>query len=306
MARLFLYRLAMPPTIVAIDPISENGKQFEKFCAIIRAFQDKGVFSRTSIASIIHGSLYSVPLGWYHEMKHELAAEALSRITGSCRERIDFDSAKVLLSDSHLNEDLVSQISKYAHRAKHQLLVVSSHSRKGLPRWILGSFSETAALTATLPVLVIKPALAEQDFSRVVRFVLAIDTTSPPSQKHLQWIVKLAKPANAHVDVVYVEPRPRQLIDSLYKRKPKSDAEKILKAFVRDLRANGVNSRLEIRNETKSVAQTIADYAEERKSWLCVTVNANRSATRKLLIGSTARKILSLSNRPFLSLRFEA
>lgn len=295
----------MISALVAIDPTSEKGTNFERFCSLLRLFQKKGILSQTSIASTIHASLYAVPLQWYREMKDQFEAEALHAITKACEGRFDFDSAKVLFSDSHLNESLVSQLVKYGVRRERDILVVSSNDRAGLPHWILGSFSETAALVAKIPVLVIKPHIKEDSFSKEVRFVLPVDAAVPMSKKSLRWMINFAKAVKAHVDIVYVEARPRPLIDSLQQRQPKNVANKVLKSMSQEFRAAGVSSRIEMLEESKTIAHTIAEYAERQKAWLTVTVSAERSTARKLLLGSTARRVLSITERPFLNLRLE-
>lgn len=295
----------MMSALVAIDPTSEKGKSFERFTAVLRLFQQKEILSNASIAAAIHGALYAVPHQWYREMKGKFAKEALDSITKACTGRFVFDGAKVLQSDVQSNEGLVAKLAGYGRRSGHDLLVVSSNERTGLPHWILGSFSETAALTAPMSVLAIKPHLAESDFPPEARFVVTVDAAVPPSKKTLQWIGRLAKSADAHVHLVYVEPRERPLVDSLQKRQPKNLAETVLKGIARDLREAGVQSTVDILSESKSIAHTVVDLAEVQKAWLTITLSAERSAVRKLLLGSTARRVLSLTKRPFLSLRLE-
>lgn len=290
----------MISALVAVDPTSEKGKSFDRFSAVVRLFQQKEILSRTSIVSAIHASLYAVPFSWYREMKGKFAKEALEAIEKACSRRFDFDGARVLQSDVSSNEGLVSRLASYGRRSGHDLLVVSSNERTGLPHWILGSFSETAALTAAMPVLVIKPHLTDVDFPSEARVVVTVDAAVPPSKKALQWIGKLAKSASAHVHLVYVEPRPRPLVQ---KRQPKNLAEGIMKGISHELRKAGVQSTVEILSESKSIAHTIVGLAEVRKAWLTITISAERSSLRKLLLGSTARRILSLTERPFLSLR---
>lgn len=142
----------MVSALVAIDPTSEKGKNFERFCSILRLFQQKGILSQTSIASTIHASL-----------------------------------------------------------------------------------------------------------SKDVRFVLSVDAAVPMPKKSLRWIIKLAKAVSAHVDIVYVEPRLRPLIDSLQKRQPKNMADKVLKAISQEFRAAGVSSKVEILEESKTIAHTITE-----------------------------------------------
>lgn len=295
----------MKSALVAVGPTSQKGHCFERFCELVRFFQAKGFFSETSVASIIHASLYAVPFSWYREMSGEFAEEAQESVEAACQGRFAFDSVKILESETHANESLVTQISRFGRRTGKDLLIVLSNERTGLPHWILGSFSETAALTASLPVLVMKPHTRELDLSKSARFVVAVDVAAPLSSKDLRWITKAAKLADSHVDLVYVEPRPRPVIESLQKRREKGEASLVLKKMQRILRSEGVETSAEILTEGKTIAHTIAEFAEKRKAWMTITVGAKRSLARKLLLGSTARRLLSLTERPFLSLRLE-
>lgn len=294
----------MNSAVVAIDPVSTKGAAFERFCDIVRLFQDKGFFSRTSVASLIHASLYSIPLGWYSERKASLARDAQNAIHTACKGRFDFDSTRVLLADSSASEDLVARLSAYGHREEADVLVMASSDR-ALPPQLLGSFAGTAALTATLPVLIIHPRLRESRLSPGVRLVVAIDVAAPPSPKAIRWIARTAKVAKAQVDLVYAEPITRPLLASLRKRADKVEADRTLKKIRASLAASGVNARVRTLKSSASAAHAIAEFAEERKAWMIITIAAKRSMGRRLLLGSTARRILALTERPFLSLRME-
>lgn len=295
----------MNTALVTVDPISEKGRSFARFCELIRIFQNKGFFRKTSIASVIHGSLYTVPLSWYQDMRERYASEALQNIQEACGGRFKFETAMVLLSETSANEGLVYQLCRYGQRKKAEILVVSSNERKGLPHWILGSFSETAILTATLPVLVIKPHLHLTDLSREIRFLLAVDIAAPPSSKDVHWIARMAKTVKAHIDVIYIEPIRRVIVDAFPQRANKNGANRVLRTVRAAFDSVGIKSNIDILKESKSVAHTLVEFAEQRKIWLIITTAPERSKTRKLLLGSTARRILRLTKHPFLSLRLD-
>jgi len=293
----------MKSALVAIDPTSKLGTGFGRFCSILRLFQARGFFPETSVASLIHAALYAMPLAWYREAKDQLLEEAYDTVTTACRGRFEFDSVRVLSCEAHENEALVARLSQFGRRKRKEVLIVSSNDRSGLPHWILGSFSETAALTASLPILVVKPHLKDSDFSREVRFVVGIDAVTPVSEEELDWIAKAAGETRAHVDLVYVEPRPRPVLGFLHEPIQKTDATRVLKRLQAVLKARGTRSSVTLLEESRSVPHTIVEFAENRKAWMIVAGNAERSTARRLLLGSTARRMLTLTERPFLSLR---
>lgn len=295
----------MKSALITIDPISEKGKSFDRFCELVQTFQRKGFFHKTSIASVIHGSLYMIPLSWYQEMKGKYAEEALHSIKKNCADKFEFESAKVLYSDSHANEILVKQLCRYSRSKGIDFLVVSSNERRGLPYWILGSFSETAVLTSTLPVLVIKPQLHTNELSRAVRFLLAVDVAAPPNSKTVKWVANLANSVDAHIDIIYTKPGSRIVADILQQKNNRDDANRVLRKLQVNFKAAGVKSKIGVLEESKSVAHTLVDFAEKMQSWLIITTDAERPKAMKLLLGSTARRILNLTKRPFLSLHID-
>lgn len=52
--------------------------------------------------------------------------------------------------------DVVETVLKTATAVNAQMIVVGTHARSGLSRWVFGSVAETLVRTATLPVLVVR------------------------------------------------------------------------------------------------------------------------------------------------------
>lgn len=283
----------MKSVLIAIDPTSQKGTNFFKFCDLVRLFQDREIFFHSQIGSIIHPGLYTVPNSWYREMKGEYAKEAAESIEKDCSMKFAFDSVKVLTSETHVTESLIAKISSFSIRKGIDLLVIPGSEKSGLPYWMLGSFSETAALTAQIPVLVIKPHLMLRELSKEVRFLVATDVSAPPSRRELNWIAKTTVAAKASLDLLYVRPRGSKT----------KDEQAVLKNLQLFLKDKGCSVHLTVLDEGQSAAHTIVDFADSRMSWITITTAAKRSVLRKMLLGSTARRVLALSKRPILSLR---
>jgi len=295
--------VAIEPVTPSVEPILQRPKSFDSYVRQIRLFQQRRLIPTSTIASMIHSSLYMVPMSWYSENKNRYAKDAQREIKKLCTGLFDFDQIKVLQADSSSQEYLVEKLSKYAKRVQGDLLVVLSSNRAGLPYWLLGSFSETVALTADLPVLVFKPHTKESDFSNKVRILVAFDVAATYSKKEISWLIDLAKNTNAHVDLVYAKPNQSRIFDSLLLPKKQKDAGLNLDVITSDFRKEGVSASVKVLKESDSVAESIVEYADQRQSWMIVTISTQRQWARRLLLGSTARKILTLTKRPFLSLR---
>lgn len=288
--------------VVAIEPISERSLSFQTFSKTIQKFQKHHILPSTSILSVIHPSLFSVPSSWYREAENKYAGEAAMNIEKNCQGTFDYSSVQILKGKASTNHYLVEEVSEYLKKIHSQLLVVLSSNRQGLPYWLVGSFAETAAFSATSSVLVVKPHLKNQEFSGKPRFTLALDASANYSTRHLKWVVDLVGPANAHVDIISVKPG-KSIFSSLRKSENPKLADKELKHFEKELNNAGISTSLSFIKEKDSVSQTIVDFADKKKSWGIITITTERAIARKLLLGSTARKVLTLTKRPFFAVR---
>lgn len=289
--------------VVAVEPVPEISSSFEIFSKTIKQFQESGLLPVASVVSIIHSALYMVPKSWYFENEDSYADEAKRNIGGLCSGRFEVNSTHVLKGKANSSQLLVEQMSEYLKRIHSSLLVVLSNNRTGLPSWILGSFSETAALISPSPILVIKPQVKNIEFSAKPRIIVAIDASATYSAKYFKWISELAGPAKAIIDLVYVKPNSRGILSSIRKPEHRNVANRDLRAMKKSLEDFGLTTTLTLLNEKDSAAQSIVDYADKKKAWLIITISVQRKLARRLLIGSTARRVLSLVKRPYLSLR---
>jgi nucleotide-binding universal stress UspA family protein len=210
---------------------------------------------------------------------------------------------RVLQSESSHNEDLVDKLSKHVLDLRADLLVLSSNERKGLPYWLLGSVSETASLTAKVPVLVLKAPSRERKFSRFVNFVVGVDVAAPPSRQDVNWIANLARVCGARVHLFYVRPRKNKLRDKVRAKVDRQQTHQVLQGLEARFNEKGISTSVVIKPERKSIPHTITEYAAKTGAWLTITTTAQRSRAQKLLLGSNARHILMFSKGPFLSLR---
>jgi len=289
--------------VAAVEPpVFERAINSSKFADTIKAYQDAMILPPVSIVSLIHSSMYMVPMSWYYENEDRYAYEAQSKIDQTCHGRFNYDSVRVLKAKESANHFLVEQLSAYLDRLRSDLLVVLASNRKGVPYWLLGSFAETAAFTCTTSVMVVKPQ-SKIELSTKSRLTVAVDADAKYSSRDINWLLRLAMPAEVHLDLVCVRPNPSGVFSALRKPEHPRIAVKELKKFEQELKKAGVATTLSFVKEANSVAETIVDFADKKKSWGIVTISTERSLARKLLLGSTARKILMLTKRPFFSVR---
>lgn len=296
----------MKKALITLDSTSCTGRNFDRFCSAVKLFQEKNIIPNSaSIASIYHAALTPLSLKLYAENRLSLIGEALQTIKLAAKNRFYFESARVLHADSSASEDHVEQLSKYAKRIDADILVSGSSDRSGLPYWFLGSFSETAALRANLPVLIFKPFLHSLSLSKDPKFILTVDVAALPSGKIVAWIAEMAKKSEASLQITYVIPKYRLFLNSLQKRKSRTQAKQLLEELQSKFVRLGVPAKIKVLDESKSIAHTITNFADESCAWMIITTAADRSTHRKLVLGSRARHILALTKRPFLSVRLD-
>lgn len=286
-----------------VDPIFSKNQSFETFANTIKKFQEYGLLPPVILTSMIHQSVYMVPTAWYYENEDRYAYELRDNIERACENKFNFRSIHVLKAKSSSNRFLIEQLSNYLKRIKSSLLIVLSSNSRGFPYWLLGSFAETAAFSASTPVLVIKPQAKKLAFSSKVRLTVALDEVASYSSKQLEWIADIAHMSKAHVDLISVKPSHQGILSSLRKPVKSSFSDKNLKSFEKFLLKKGISTSLRVVKEKESIAQTIVDFAEKTKSWVIITISTDRKFMRRVLLGSTSRRILAITKRPFLSLR---
>lgn len=288
--------MLMNSVLVCVDPVVPHKRNLQKYSKQIQFFQDKKIITSATVASVVHPALFSVPTKWYQEMKKRFVretAEHLASVTEGC---FQYDEIKVIQSDSSVTEDLVFKLSRYGKNHKHSLLVLSSSDKKGFPQWFMGSFSGSASLIAEMPVMILKPQMAPEDFASKPRFIFAVDPDLSDSPEAMKWIIQQFKGTEAAIDIVYV---------SHAKADKNKDQGASLEAMKKTLTLGGLKTKLVILQEKKSVAHSIVEYADDKKAWGILTLHSPGSRARKLLMGSCARQILKLTKRPFINIRLD-
>jgi len=126
----------------------------------------------------------------------------------------------------------------------------------------------------------------------------------------LAWAVSLARVSGARVHLVHVLLEPVQALDvaaalpypDVEVRKEWEDAARVkLDREVKAAEKRGVATTAEIRWGRPS--DTIVDTAARQKASMIVLGTHGRSALEKLLLGSTAERVLRLSSLPVLTVR---
>ena len=236
------------------------------------------------------------------------------------RKDVVYESEEVILKNEVRNRVPVSEIEMssisahegildYAERHNIDLIVLASHGKHGVERFLLGSTAEKVTRHATCPVLSIRcreskePSLPEQ-----IGSILVPVDFSDSSQLALRWAKNWAAMYDARIDLLHV-------IDALaippvYKtggyidHNIDIDLEQEIKQQLRDLDSVTKGpvraSRFDV--SSGNTASEIIDYAN-RYSDMVILTSHGLTGLKHFLMGSVAEKITRRVRRPVLVLK---
>lgn len=202
--------------------------------------------------------------------------------------------------------DPVEEITKALIHVHADLIVVATHGRTGVPRWLFGSNAEKLLTVAQCPVLVVQ---AEQALNMPLRRVLYSTDFSPESLHGLELATDLAARCEARLDFLHVavdpwlyplmgvEIVPRDAMAVYYSETEQGAREKLGKLVATE-NDPVPRDRLLVRHGRP--ATEIVDCAEELEHDLIVMTTHGESGFRKLLLGSVASQVLRRSPCPVL------
>lgn len=186
-------------------------------------------------------------------------------------------------------------INAVAEAEACDLIVMGTHGSTGLSnpeRYILGSNAYRVVNASKVPVLTIR---RHSPIHQIKNIVLPIDLSKETLQKE-KAAVELARLFGATLHVVTV-------IGFFSEYNPKVDDLIIEQEKLTErLEKEGI-SFVEARIEYRDIADSIIDYAVDNMADLILIMTRQESLVEEFFLGSTARKIISRSPIPVLSIQ---
>lgn len=199
-------------------------------------------------------------------------------------------------------------ILDYSERNKISLIVMSTHGRSGVSRWVLGSVADKVLRSASCPILLISAPKGEEPKLEAVtlkRILLPLDG-SPLGESALPYVEELASKANAEVLLL-------QIITPLERSIPIDGYAVHLADVYGDMlaQAKAYLTKIEQRLKQKSIAaryevisglpaNTIIDYARDKAVNLVAMSTHGRGGISRWVLGSVADKVLRGCGSPLL------
>ena len=210
------------------------------------------------------------------------------------------------------------EILRYAAEKEADLILMATHGRSGVRRWVLGSVADKVLRSAALPVLLIRAGMSKD---------VAYETWSSPkmlvpldgselAELVLPHVEALASAKDGAAEVVLAgicEPlvlppatTPETSVNwgtaaDEYLAKSKKSAEKYLSRVQKGLIDAGLKVTLEVLEGDP--AAVIVDYASRKQVNLIVMATHGRSGIGRWAYGSVAQKVLHGGSSPILLVR---
>ncbi|MEY4615581.1 MAG: hypothetical protein RJB66_541 [Pseudomonadota bacterium] len=196
----------------------------------------------------------------------------------------------------------VDSLLSLAKEKKSELLVFYSHNKKGLSRFLLGSFAETAIHRSKINLLIVHP---KNPLPKRLKQIFFACDLGPQTQKHLSSVLKLAKEHKAQVTVFHAAPVTyRWSLDESSPEilKERRKIEKIKASIEEQARRYSVSCSVVVKSEFLSTSKLCLKAANKIKADLLV-VAAKSSAVKALMGGSVTRQIIRGSKQPIFVLK---
>jgi nucleotide-binding universal stress UspA family protein len=270
------------------------------FSAPARAAFDRAIaVSREHDAelTVVHAVPSDEPFKWYGGERRDLIGELRATAT----------AAGVRFNYSIQSGDPAGVILLHANARGADLIVLGSSARSGLDRVRFGSVAETVARKATRPVLVVPAAsTTSADGAPPLKSIVVAVDLRDGSSAVVESALSMAN-AGTRVTLVHVIPRAGlagtqrymyHRMDREYHSHLARDAWK----GIAGIAPAGTSSRIHARVVVGDPAEEIARVAREVGADLVLVSVPPRSAVGRLLVGSTAVRLIRTSGVPVLTM----
>lgn len=228
----------------------------------------------------------------YEEMNRLGEDEALAYLRSIRNELPDPGKADIVCQVGSAADSIL----QYSMENDVDLIVMSSHGRSGINRWVYGSVAERIMSQAPCPTLIINARQSSQE-GAPSKILVPLDGSGLAEQA-LHPALDLAQLLDAELYLLSVTTSGELRIETASEAGAFADIEngEVVKAkdYLQDLAENldyqKVNCAVEI--ASGSVAEAIMDYAAENGMELIIMSSHGRTGLKRWVYGSVAEKVL--------------
>ncbi len=213
---------------------------------------------------------------------------------------------------------VAENIVDYAAKNKMDLIIMATHGRSGISRWVSGSVAEKVLHTSKVPIWLIRAAAPKVDYKkgRKIAMLVPLDG-SELAEKVLSHVNKLAKqfdPQLVEITLLracelffppYTYPPPTPLKWEEYLEYETKRCKEICQTYLAKVEEKLKKEGLHVRSEipTGTPADAIVDYANKSAFDLIVMATHGRTGLSRWALGSVADRVLKATNSPVFLIR---
>jgi nucleotide-binding universal stress UspA family protein len=203
--------------------------------------------------------------------------------------------ATIPITTHHLTGPAADSIVAYAQEQKIDLIVMSSHGRSGLSRWVYGSVAEKIMRQSCCATLIIRQGEPEQPV--VFHKILVCLDGSPLAEEVLPPILTLARALHAELTLLRVVSPAHLSLETFALEQFMEKVEEIergnAEAYLRQKQYQLATADLPIHIQTVLglEAESILDYAAANQIDLIAMASHGRSGVSRWVYGSVAEKV---------------
>ncbi|MGE0762582.1 MAG: universal stress protein [Bdellovibrionales bacterium] len=292
----------------AVDPYSTVTQKATKTLTFIKRLASPGAKIRLSYVLSPKSIEWDGDLStaWLKHIKPN-AHKALSELKLK-----DVSGLDLLVSPKSSRRHDVERLSRYAKKQGAQFIVLSTHARRGVKRFFLGSFTEAALMGSSTPMLILNPSM---DLPGKVKRIFVATDLSTKSIHSLKKQVPFLTALNAELVLFHKMMDPIEPIveggvpmmgggligydqfrsDDLRVRQAK------MKRLVATLNAQGLRCKGEVSEEAGMIHDLIQRKARREKCQMIMT-GTGVNALEAFLGGSVTRALARESKLPLFVL----
>ena len=195
-------------------------------------------------------------------------------------------------------------IAEYAEQYDHDLVVMPTHGRRGLSRYLIGSVSEKVVRLSSVPVLSVHMDSDERLVFPYEEILLPTDG-SPAATRAAEHLLELAAALDATVHVMFVVEVPggeASTESAVYDEKTEQTATEAVNVVASAAKDRGVERTI-TRVKRGRPAEEIIEYLGANEIHAVGMGTTGRRGTERILLGSVAEKTVRSAPVPVLTVQ---
>lgn len=263
------------------------------------AFSEHALPAAQTLCHAYQSQLTLVSVEEMHTMRHLIPKPPLraAQLDGDKAEREDYLSQvawRIGSANTRVNFAIGSgavavEINNLAHDTGADLVVMSTHGRSGIDRWLIGSVANKLLQLSQKPLLLIRPGNEWRSRGSQFRRILVTLDGSKVAEQVLPYARALASRLQSEILLLSV---PAQSGSDAYTTK----IQQYLEGIAASLRMDGLQVQALVTGS--AAAQTIIHVSETEAVDLIMLATRGAGGLDRLMVGSTADRVVRQTQRP--------